>query len=79
MSTSKSNTFVVILDWDGNFVTYGEIHGVEYVQGEYGWYTSLILRTTDGRKLEGWKYMIQPYDPTFQLGYNNGDADNTDR
>jgi hypothetical protein len=62
-----TNQRVVILDWDGNYVGIGFIAGAEYIEGENGWFSSAILLTLDGRRLEGWKHMIQPYCVHLQL------------
>lgn len=65
---------VTILDWEGNFISMGFVKGVEYIEGEHGWYTSLVLLTTDGKVLEGWKHMIQPFQPNLMLGYDNANV-----
>ncbi len=64
-----TNQRVIITDWDGNYVGIGIIRGAEYVKGEAGWFTSAILLTLDGRVLEGWKHMVQPYRTDLQLEY----------
>lgn len=60
---------VLILDWDGNYVGVGFIAGAEYIKGVRGWFSSAILLTLDGRRLEGYKHMIQPYCVHLQLEY----------
>lgn len=64
---------VRVHDWDGNYQTNAYIIGLEYVEGETGWFTSLILLTTDGRRLEGWKHQITPQVPLLEWDWRDGD------
>lgn len=62
---------VHVLDDDGVFLTAATIEGLEYIQGYYGYFTSLVLRTTDGRKIQGYRYLIRPAVPLLE--YNHVD------
>jgi hypothetical protein len=64
---NPNSQLTIILTHDGEFVSYGFIAGLEMVEGDLGWYPSLILITTHGERLDGWKYMVRPYTPHLQI------------
>lgn len=64
---------VKVHDWEGNFQTTAYITGLEYVEGVYGWFTSLILTTPDGRRLEGWKHQLTPFVPLLEWDWRDGE------
>lgn len=63
---------VRVHDWDGNYLTEAYIEGMEYVRGEYGWFSSLILLTLDGRRLQGYKHVLTPPVPLIEWDWKDG-------
>jgi hypothetical protein len=49
------------------FIGVAFIEGINFIKGEYGWFTSLELLTLTGEKIDGWGYSIYPFTP--MLGY----------
>ena len=62
---------IIIFDVNGNFVDFGYINGVAMVKGEFGWFSSLILLTIRGVRLDGYYHMIAPYPSNYLLEHNN--------
>ena len=51
---------------DETFIAVATIEGLEYIQGNMGWFSSLILKTTDGRRLQGYLYLVRPAVPLLE-------------
>lgn len=52
-------TLVQVFDED-TYIGVAFLEGIKYVNGTYGWFTTLDLLLLIGERLEGWKYSVYP-------------------
>lgn len=57
---------VNVYTWEGDYKCTAYVTGMEYVKGYEGWFTSLVLLTPHGEKIEGWKHMLAPMVPMLE-------------